>query len=179
MKNSFITSLAILVMLAGTASASLIVGELGFFGTFVPSPLPLSTATSLTFPSASIVGGTDDLSVITPGVVSFTSFTFSPGLFPNPLPLWSKDGFSFDMTSVSIEKQNDTVLELSGDGTLKGIGFMDTPGQFIFTGNTLGAFFTFSAGNANDNAGMPEPTSVLVWGGLIAGGLVVRRRSLS
>lgn len=177
MKTSFFASVAILVMLAGTASASLIVGELGFVGSFSPDSTPLSTATALTFPSASIVGATGDFDGITLGALPFTGFTFSPALLPNPLPLWNQDGFSFDMTSVSIDLQTDTNLLLSGAGTLKGAGFTDTPGRFNFTGNTLGALFTFSAGNANDVAHTPEPTSLLVWGGLIAVGLMVRRRS--
>jgi len=170
--------IATLVMLTGTASASLqMVGELGFVGSFSPDSTPLSTATALTFPSASIVGATGDFDGITLGALPFTGFTFSPALLPNPLPLWNQDGFSFDMTSVSIDLQTDTNLLLSGAGTLKGAGFTDTPGRFNFTGNTLGALFTFSAGNANDVAHAPEPTSLLVWGGLIAVGLMVRRRS--
>jgi hypothetical protein len=175
MKNSFVSSLAILVMLAGTASASLIAGELGFVGSFTPNSTPLSTATALTFPSASIVGATGDFLGIPLGALPFSGFTFSPDLLPNPLPLWNTGGFSFDMTSLSIDLQTNTNLLLSGVGTLKGTGFTDTPGQFNFTGNTLGAIFTFSAGNVNAT---PEPTSVLVWGGLVAGVLGVKRRSL-
>jgi hypothetical protein len=174
MRNSFVTSLAILAMLAGAASASL-QGELGFVGSFTPNSTPLSTATALTFDTASIVAGTGSYSGITTGPLPFTGFTFSPSLSPNPTTLWAKDGFSFEMTSVSIDLQTDDYLLLSGAGMLKGTGFTDTPGSFNFSGNTMGALFTFSAGNAN----IPEPTSLLVWGGLIAVGLMVKRRSLS
>ncbi len=170
--------IATLVVLSGTASASLqMVGELGFTGKFSPDSTPLSTATAITFQSAEIVAATGDFDGITIGALPFTGFTFNPALAPPLVELWSKDGFSFDMTSVYIDLQTDTNLVLSGGGTLIGEGFTDTPGRFNFSGNTLGALFTFSAGNASDGAHAPEPTSLLVWGGLIAVGLMVKRRS--
>ena len=170
--------IATLVMHTGTASASLqMVGELGFTGSFETDTGNVGTATALSFPTASIDQATGDFVGIPLGDVEFTDFTFSPTLDPDPVTLWNQGDFSFDMTSVSIDFQNSSFLFLSGAGTLKGEGFTDTPGLFNFSGNTLGALFTFSAGNANDDAHAPEPTSLLIWGGLIAAGLMVKRRS--
>jgi len=175
MRKLFLASVVILTAFATSASASLITGELAFTGTFTPDSTPLSSATALTFPSAVVVGATGDLSAVTLGPVAFTGFTFSPGLIPSPVTLWSKDGFSFDMSSISTTEQTDTVVKLVGSGTLKGGGFTDTPGIFNFTGNTFGTLFSFSAGNTV----VPEPTSMLVWSGLSMALLAARRQRRS
>lgn len=173
MRNLFLASLLVLTSFAGSASASLITGKIGFAGVLdvTPTSGDLSTATGIDFLSALILTTSGDLTTAstTAGTaVTFTDFDFSAAPI---VPLWSVGGFSFDLSSVIVTQTVDT-LNLIGSGILKHIGFDDTPGTFELSTQGTSANFTFSA----NTAAVPEPTALLVWCGLSMAGVLVRRR---
>ena len=74
----------------------------------------------------------------------------------------------------------DAESEFGDVGTLTQLGFSFTVPNFDFSIPQTGVFVNTTltgANNPGSNSGIPEPTSVLVWGGLLAVGLVVRRRT--
>ena len=47
--------------------------------------------------------------------------------------LWSVGGFTFDLTSSTIQLQNSQFLNVTGTGILRGNGYDPTPGKWVFT----------------------------------------------
>lgn len=181
MKKFLFASLAVLFLMASSASASLIVGDIGFSGGFTPVEADGTTPTTLALADGvDILGDVATVSFPLTGdfatfsslgsVATFNDFVFDPFPGSGITPLWTVDGFSFDLTNVTIVAQSSLGLTLAGTGVVTGNGFSATPGTFNFSGNPVGGSFNFSSGVA-----VPEPISALVWGGLAMLGVAVRR----
>ena len=146
----------------------------------------LATATEITsWGNPRVTLATGDFAtfqVTTPGLpgdpVTVTApYIFNSGTPGSPLPgpavspLWSVDGFTFDLTSSSIQVQNANFLDITGTGTISGHGFASTPGEWSFTStNSSGQpapRFTFTAETVST---VPEPGT---WGLLLLGAFVL------
>lgn len=171
MKNLTQTILtAVLLILATTASAVPIIGSIGFSGSYTHNGSSLGNATKIDITNNSAmvtgtVGGHFAASGITAGdKATYKDFPFSP--FSPVNNLWSVNGFSFDLKTLTIDYQdpnNPFVLALSGSGTIKHKRFEDTYATWAFTANAVGANLTFSSGTA------PEPGIALLLGVGLAG----------
>jgi hypothetical protein len=165
-----------------SASAAPITGAISFSGTDTQNNPDLLVATafnSFTNVVVSTTGGTGSYLPVNLGqAVTFSPFTFSPSLFPNPLQLWTfADGgktYSFEATGVVVDFHNSNTLTLEGTGTAYVTGFDPTPGKWYFSANNAGGTASFSV--STDATAVPEPTSLLLLGfGLV--GLVGVRKS--
>jgi hypothetical protein len=113
-------------------------------------------------------------------LATFTDFTFSPGLAPNPVLLWTFqfDGrtYSFLMDTVTVANQSNFFLDLTGYGTLSITGFDDTRGVWRFTGQQAGSPATFSFSSSNEP--LPEPSTLALLGLGLLGISAARRRKI-
>ena len=93
----------------------------------------------------------------------------------------SVGGFTFDLTSSSVNSQNSKLLSVDGSGSISGNGFDVTPGSWSFTSNKVNGStstnFVFQAAASP----VPEPSvPALIAGGfasLLAVQRFLRRRS--
>ncbi len=92
---------------------------------------------------------------------------------------WTIGDFDFDLETISISTQEDLSLVLEGTGTMSGVGYDDTPGNFIFTGQTAGGgTYSASFSSASNPTGVAEPATLgLVGFGLVGLGVAERRKS--
>jgi hypothetical protein len=119
----------------------------------------------------------NDLAIGDTGTIN--NFQFNP-LTPSPVsPLWTitENGntYSFDLSSLNVDFQNNFSLALTGTGTLFATGYDPTPGIWSFTGNSGGgptSTFTWSSTN------VPEPGALIAFGTGLIGlvGISARRR---
>lgn len=173
-----------LVSLPGSARALPIDGAITMSGDFAPTGgtgADLSDATGIDF-----LGDDFQVDGVAGDFVSFVSagdngsisdFQFAP-LSPSPVdPLWSIGGFSFSLSSVTVDFQNATFLILSGTGTLSGNGFDATSGSWNLTANQADTLFNFSSGTFSNP--IPEPTATLCFalGFAVVGACGRRRRA--
>jgi hypothetical protein len=178
-RNVIATIVAALAMasFSSSASAMQISGEIGFGGTFVATGgTGLGDATGVDIDLAFVLAAVGDFTPTIGATATFTPLVFDPPGVPVS-PLWEivlgPDTYSFDLEDVWVDVQNSTELALSGTGTLMITGFDPTPGTWVFTGNTQGQLFTFSAGNA---ASVPEPGILMLLGVGVLGLALARRR---
>jgi len=103
-------------------------------------------------------------------------FQFSPFVANNPV--WSVDGFSFAMNSITYDSNNGTFLNLAGTGTISGNGYDATVGTFTFSTQNTGDV-DFSWSGSTSTSPVPEPATMLLFGTGIAGlaGIARRKRS--
>ena len=157
-----------LLSLAGSASAALITGSIGFTGNFTLDNTNFNTSTTVQITAAN-VQGTPTGSFLADGIadgdpVTHADIVYSPtGAVNN---LWAVGTFTFDLASMTEDFKTNTQLNLSGHGTISSTdaGLDDTFGTWIFTANNLGGgTLTWSSGSA-----VPEPAIAL----LIAVGLL-------
>src|SRR5438874_6703005 len=141
--------------LLSSAQAVPITGMLNIGGTATFNTTSLATASSATFSNVTVQGGNDgDFASIPVGTdVTMASYTFIPSTMTNGLWTVVGFGFTFNLTSSTVEVQNATFLNISGIGIITGPpGFDATPGVWAFTSqNALGqphATFSFSANTA-------------------------------
>ena len=155
-----ITKLAALLILGtcGTlsqqASASLIVGEISFSGSYTTNNSNLTLATKFNSFSAVTVaaGPTLDYAPFAGASVTQNAFTFDPFPAGGIVPLWSitlPQAASFDLLSLTIDFESPSVLVLSGTGTAHLAGKDATPGRWTLSANTFGTTFSFSSTNAS------------------------------
>jgi hypothetical protein len=136
----------------------------------------VADATGIDFQSGFVLGSRSGdytgITDLTP--VAFTDFSFSPVMTPSPVaPLWTfnfdGDTYSFDMTSVIVQRTS--TLTLLGSGILSITGFDPTPGTWVLTTQGSGADLTFSAAST-----VPEPGTLLLLGGGLVGLAYLRKR---
>lgn len=111
-------------------------GISGYQGALGPGTQPLVLAGSQTGDYSAVPNGTS---------VLWSPFSFGDTSFT----LWSLEAggttFSFKATSISIVQQNDTFLDLKGNGIASITGYDQTPGTWTITINSDGTQFTFGA----------------------------------
>lgn len=188
-KKGLLGTLAAVSMLlvAGTASAAPISGDISFFGVWEAKAADgVTVVSSCCFGTAAHIAFVGDV-LVSQAIGDFdgaaglhapyTDFTFDP--FEGPIaPLWTLtlDGttFSFTLERVNVSLQTIHQLALQGSGTLSAPGYDDTEFAWSFSGDHTGALLSFSAVSYD----VPEPSVVGLLGlGLIAMGAVgVRRR---
>ena len=167
MKRFAMLGLAILLSVAmlGRAEAVPITGDITFGGTSLSS-LNLGTTTVVDFdPQDAIVtsvipGSSLDTTIDRRDEAIFKDFQFNPFVANNPL--WTSGGFSFNLSSVTINTQNAMSLVLLGQGTMTGpAGFDDTPYEWSFSADRTRGVEAFSATNAT---AIPEPGTISLLG---------------
>ena len=176
-----IAALFNIAMLVGRAEAVPVTGDITFGGTLL-STLDLGTATAVDFePQTALVttvnGGLDS-TIDATNSATFNDFQFNPFVANNPL--WTVGGFSFNLSTVTINTQTPSTLGLNGTGVIVGNGFDPTPYIWSFSadeatvgGNTRVAF---SAASVTDIAAIPEPGSLLLLGSGLIGLAWLRRK---
>lgn len=169
--------LALMVMVA-PVHAALIQGEISFAGGFKPTGGTLATATGIDFTNDSftVTGADGDFAGTVGHTGSIYDFTFNPFPPGGVTPLWTLDGFSFDLLTLTAVSQDDDLLILRGQGVISHAGYDDTKASWILTGNTVtGSNFSWSATTA-----VPETLTLTMFGlGLLGMGVVVRRRKMT
>lgn len=172
---------ALLASISLSAHAALITGNVGFGGDYTPldseggSEVSLSDAGYIEISGDEAVvtsGGTRDLAAFTEFDTVVNHQSFSIGSAPSG-PLWSGEGFSFELTDMNVVEQNDVILGLSGKGMMSADGFEDTPYVWSFSADAAGEQeFAFSSTTAE----VPEPGTLSLLGlGLITFGVARRR----
>ncbi len=181
MKNKWLalTAGALVLMSATVAQAAPITkikGSIGLSGLYTVDDPDLTAATEITFASTFALGGTDDFSSIQDGdaVVMATSLTFEPLFSVNSNPLWSVDGFTFELASLAVTNESSNFLSLSGAGILKNSNFADTTGTWAASFNTSGNSFTWSSSTNS----VPDGGATLSMFGLSLLGLRLARKKL-
>lgn len=159
-------TIAISLTIAGsslTAQAQSIQGSLDFIGGATLNG-PLGSATAFSSIFAQVLPGSENGSysgVPDSTPATFTSFAFD-GSQTLPFTLFTFNvgltNYSFQVTSIHIDHQDSTFLDIMGSGIASITGFNDTTGTWTITDTGLSGspVFTFGAGvNV-----VPEPTTL-------------------
>lgn len=178
---------ACLLMPFSNASAVFINGEISLDGGFTPVDATwvgttLASATGIDFDGgggtapnggvASVAQGTGDFSgSVGTNNATMADFQFNP-FSPNPVNVWSVDGFVFSMTSVATVFQGSTFLLLSGSGTVSKTSFETTSGTWDFSAQTSGNTFSWSSSSSV----VPVPAAVWLFGSGLLGLVGIARR---
>jgi len=173
-----ICSLVVLLIggIAFNASATPITGGISFAGQGTPDNFDLSLAAQIVFGGVILVTATNGSYAIVPvgaAVTVASPLVFVPPTLP--APLWSitaTPGISFDATSMVVTNQTSEHVDISGLALAHFPGLDDTPGSYIFTLNSLGGTFSFSA----SNAALPEPATLVMLGSALVGLVAFRRK---
>lgn len=178
MKRIILLGLALLV--SSASQAALIDGSISLSGGFTPvdsTPLPtsLGSATGIKFDgTATVDQGSGDFLASVGNIAIMNDFQFSPILNPNPVSVWSVDGFTFSMDTIAVDFQNSTFLLLSGSGTVSAAGFDDTAGTWAFSAQTADQT-TFSWSSSSTTL-VPVPAAVWLFGSGLLGLVGIARR---
>ena len=185
MKTLTKTILAVLVtgvLSCGLVQADPIQGSISFTGGVTYDTGNVNTATTVTeWFDTEVLSSTGDF--LAAGNVNGTAATFTDPWQFNPsvavASLWSLTlgGFSFDLTSCTVDFQAGGFLLISGVGTIHGTGFDDTAGTWSFSSNdpSSGGVFSFSAGTA----AIPDGGSAVALLGVALAGVEVLRRKFA
>lgn len=169
-----VAMLSALMVLANSASAALVSGDITFSGNW-DSDRPLSSTIELMFPSdANNVDGTagDFDAVGADPAITINTLNFGPGGLDGSV-FASIGGFDFTLDSIDVVLQTGSILLLEGTGVVSGDGIMDTAVTFTFSANSIGGLQNYSAGFTA--APVPVPGALLLLGSALAG-LGMRRR---
>ena len=198
-----ISSLAAGSLLLGAShsEATQITGTVGFTGGFSGAPLNLANATSISFVSPTVqtveAGSILDIFINAGDAASIASPLNVSGNAGDSLPLpssglgagviYTVDGFTLTLTSLTLSSESAKNLILDGVGTLSGHGYESTPGDiniaFSRSGTELpGASFTFAAtssANPPTTRTLPDGGTTAMMLGLGFLGIAGLRRKLS
>jgi hypothetical protein len=162
------------------AQATPITGNITFGGVVTLDSTSLAAATQVSTWDLSIVlSDSGDFALFIPPLSNVTMA--APWIF-NPstptIPLWSVNGFTFNLTSSTIVTQTNFFLNVTGVGTLSGPGFTTTPGTWSFTiSNALGQPSSTFGFESDTAAGLvPEGGATVALLGLALAGVEVLRR---
>ena len=179
--NKKVTAAFVAVLMFGSfsvaSSAALIdaASELAVFGVYTPDNADLTQATELAFSTpATIAAGVNDFAFAVGGSATFNSIVFDPAT-PGPVLTFASGG-AFNATSISVDTQSGSALDLTMLGFWSLDGFDDTYGQLVLTADSLGGLFTFSASGTIVPAPIPVPAALLLFGSALAGLGVTGRR---
>ena len=159
------------LMLAGTANAATIIGDIFMTGRGSGIEIPATAIPTPDSTEVDIVTGDFIGYLAADDPVDFYGFIFDPAGSPVANPLWEAGGFTFVLESVAVEWEQvvseeplHTVFALSGAGTITGNGFDPTFATWSMTVDSISGNFTFSSATT----AVPVPVPVL----LFASGLV-------
>jgi hypothetical protein len=173
----------------GSAFAAQITGDIDFAGQAFFDTNSLATATQVTNfrssdgtnNSADVTQANGDFSAIATGTkASFpNAYTFNPSSPTSPL--WTVGGFTFNLTSSTVEFQSSKALFITGTGFLTGNGFDETPGVWAFSSQQADGSnqdsFSFSANTAAQPGQVPDGGStVALLGAALVGVAAIRRK---
>ena len=173
-------ALAVVCFLDREVSAAPIVGEISFSGSYTVDNSDLLLVTKfLSFSNVTVSAlPTGDYLGLDGAAVTHSAFTFNPFPVGGAVPLWSipsSPGTSFDLLALSVEFKSSSIVLVTGTGIAHKAGRDNTPGNWIFSANTLGSTFSFSSTNASNPPAVPEPGTAL-FGLAILGVTAIRRR---
>ncbi len=185
--QSFLKALAIVICAMAAISVQAVPtitgGVLFTGGSLTVDTGNLATATKFNSFSGSVVmfGSQSGsyASVPTGTAVTWTPFTFSLSLLPNPVnPLWTftlnaTDVYSFSATSVTVIQQSAGFLDVKGNGIAHIDGFSDTPGNWYIHSTGENTYFTFGAGTK-----VPDGGATVALLGIAVCGLGFLRRKI-
>jgi hypothetical protein len=153
MKNkTLVLALAAAFGLCGRLQAGPIVGSINFDGVDTTNTGKLGNASSLTtivdtsvYPQE--LGSYAPVPAGTP--VTFTPFSLG-AIGVAPLWMFTSGGltYSFNATSIVVEKETNGFLNLEGSGIANITGFTSTPGTWSITDTAVGSETTFAFGEA-------------------------------
>lgn len=180
-RRATLTSAILLGTVSFSAHAAMITGDVGFGGDYTPldseggSEVSLGDAGYISVSGEEAVvtsEGSGDLAALTEFDTIVNHQSFAIDELPEG-PLWSGEGFSFELTDMNLVEQNDVILGLSGEGIMSADGFDDTPFLWSFSADAVGdEEFAFSSTTAS----VPEPGTLSLLGlGLLTFGVARRR----
>ena len=173
------TTLLLSITIIGTAEAVFINGNISFGGG-LKSTNDLSITNVIDFdPQTAIVSTTVSGDFTAAGIIPFVTtatfqdFQFNP-FVPNN-PVWTTTGFSFSLTSLVVDEQDDDSIVLLGSGEMSKVGFDPTPFLWSFSANRTLETVAFAA----TNSAVPEPGTLLLVGSGLLGLAWLRRKQQS
>lgn len=171
-----------LALSATPSKAAAVNGSINFDGEATTNTGSLATATAFSSITGTFVDpGTQTgtfASVPDYTTVSFTPFSFSAG---GVTPLWTftigNVTYSFDATSIVVETQNSTFLNIEGSGVAYVTGDTAAVGHWSITDTGNGPNFTFGEGTSVPDSG--ATAALLALGVVALGAAVYARRGMA
>jgi hypothetical protein len=181
-----------------SADARPIIGRIDFGGIVTYDTTSLATATRVNLWQPNSQGPSNfsvvlqdsmDFSSISPGTsaaMASAPWIFDSGTPAFPTPgaalnsLWSVGGFTFDLTSATVVRQDSTFLNVTGTGFISSTNTsLDrTPGIWSFTSSKSNGADSTNFGFQATSQAVPEPSTIMLLGtgfGLVALRLVRRK----
>ena len=165
---------AILALCATPVKATPVQGSINFDGEATTNTGSLATATAFTSITGTFVDPATQTGVFA-SVPNYTPVTFTPFSFSasGVTPLWTftigSTTYSFDATSIVVETQNSTFLNIEGSGVAHVTGYTDAVGTWSITDTGNGPNFTFGEGTNVPDGGATVVLMALGLGAIALG----------